>query len=133
MYIFFLYCLSGYQQQMNYIHDDGSYSIFGIQDEEGSEILTAFVIQILVKARSYIYIDDRNLQKSIAWLRSQQKDDGCYFDRGESFKKSKYEKETKKLRVIHTAKILISLLEFGTPHYVRDKFFSLSFSFILFL
>lgn len=106
-----------YQQQMNYIHDDGSYSIFGIDDDEGSELLTAYTIQTLVKARSYIYVDDRNLQKSIAWLRSRQQDDGCFLDKGESNKKSKYQKDDKKITTIHTVKIIISLLEFGTPQY----------------
>lgn len=105
---------------MNYIHDDGSYSIFGIHDDEGSELLTAYTIQTLVKARSYIYVDDRNLQKSIAWLRSRQQDDGCFLDKGESNKKSKYQKDDKKITAIHTVKIIISLLEFGTPQYVRS-------------
>lgn len=106
-----------YQQQMNYIHDEGSYSMFGIHDNEGSELLTAFAIQILVKARAYIYVDDRNLQKSISWLRSQQQDDGCFFDKGDNLKTSKYENKENKLKAIHTAKVLISFLEFGTPHY----------------
>ncbi|GAB1607259.1 murinoglobulin-1-like isoform X1 [Argonauta hians] len=106
-----------YQQQMNYIHSDGSFSIFGLQDNEGSELLTAFVLRILVKARSYVYIDEVQLRKSISWLRGQQLENGCFYDkRNYSLTFGLYE-DKKNMERISTAFVIMALLEFGTPQH----------------
>ncbi|CAI9724157.1 alpha-2-macroglobulin-like isoform X1 [Octopus vulgaris] len=112
-----------YQQQMNYIHKDGSFSIFGSQDREGSELLTAFVLRILVKARSYIYVDEVQLQKSISWLRDQQLENGCFYDKlNYSLTFGLYE-DRKNMERISTAFVIMALLEFGTPQHdlIIDK------------
>lgn len=48
---------TGYQRELNYRHDDGSYSAFGKSDKEGSTWLTAFVTKSFAQARRFIYID----------------------------------------------------------------------------
>ena len=41
----------GYQKQLTYKHDDGSFSAFGNVDKSGSSWLTAFVLKSLAHAR----------------------------------------------------------------------------------
>ena len=52
-----IYLITGYQRELNYRHDDGSYSAFGKRDKEGSTWLTAFVTKSFAQARRFIYID----------------------------------------------------------------------------
>ena len=48
---------TGYQKQLQFRRNDGSYSAFGKRDTVGSVWLTAFVVKTLAAARSYAYID----------------------------------------------------------------------------
>ena len=73
-----IYLMSGYQRELTYRHDDGSYSAFGKSDREGSLWLTAFVIKSFAAARRYIHIDTNDLKTSIDWLISQQQPNGCF-------------------------------------------------------
>ena len=69
---------TGYQRELTYRHDDGSYSAFGNSDDSGSMWLTAFVVKSFAQAKPYIFIDETDLQKSIVWFRSKQLENGCF-------------------------------------------------------
>lgn len=68
----------GYQRELTYRHNDGSYSAFGNSDPEGSIWLTAFVVRSFARAQPYIYIDSKDLVSSIEWIKAQQQENGCF-------------------------------------------------------
>ncbi|XP_063615136.1 alpha-2-macroglobulin-like protein 1 [Penaeus indicus] len=72
------FMITGYQRELTYRRDDGSYSAFGNRDPEGSTWLTAFVLRSFAQASDYITIDDHDLQMSANWLLRLQMDDGCF-------------------------------------------------------
>ncbi|XP_052796597.1 alpha-2-macroglobulin-like protein 1 isoform X1 [Mya arenaria] len=78
----------GYQQQLQFLHTDGSYSAFGPADDKGSTWLTAFVFKTLAHAQEFIYIDRKNIQtKSWEFLLNKQGEDGCFYERGKVLSK----------------------------------------------
>ncbi|KAM9801271.1 alpha-2-macroglobulin-like [Neosynchiropus ocellatus] len=74
---------SGYQRQLNYKHHNGAYSTFGAGTE--NTWLTAFVVRSFAKAKSFVYIDPRQIQESKNWLKSMQKENGCFQQSGKLF------------------------------------------------
>ncbi|XP_057559019.1 pregnancy zone protein-like [Hippopotamus amphibius kiboko] len=74
------YLISGYQRQLNYKHSDGSYSTFGDRHgrSQGNTWLTAFVLKSFAQARSYIFVEDLHIMKSLTWLSQKQKENGCF-------------------------------------------------------
>ena len=56
----------------HYRRSDNSFSAFGQSDKHGSTWLTAFVIRSFKQAQAYVFVDDQVLEKSIAFLISQQ-------------------------------------------------------------
>ncbi|KAG8551452.1 hypothetical protein GDO81_004118 [Engystomops pustulosus] len=76
---------SGYQRQLTYKHDDGSYSAFGKSDKEGNTWLTGFVVKAFNKARPYIFIDETHLNHSFSWLKNNQEDNGSFRSVGKLF------------------------------------------------
>lgn len=68
----------GYQRELKYRHDDGSYSAFGSSDKEGSVWLTAFVLRSFGQARRFISIDEKDLSLSTAWILKMQFENGCF-------------------------------------------------------
>ena len=69
----------GYQRQLNYRRDDGSYSAFGNSDPEGSTWLTSFVLWSFAQAGDFIEIDEKDLALSVDWLMKQQDPvTGCF-------------------------------------------------------
>ena len=79
---------TGYQRELTYRHDDGSYSAFGKSDPEGSIWLTAFVVKSFAGARPFIFIDQKDLDKSIRWIESLQLENGCFPQHGRLLDKS---------------------------------------------
>ncbi|CAI9533212.1 unnamed protein product, partial [Staurois parvus] len=69
---------SGYQRQLTYKRDDGSYSAFGKGDPEGNTWLSAFVVKSFSKGRPYIFIDESHLKQSFTWLQNIRKETGCF-------------------------------------------------------
>ncbi|XP_073673368.1 alpha-2-macroglobulin-like protein 1 [Garra rufa] len=69
---------SGYQTELTYKHDDGSYSAFGRNDPSGNTWLTAFVMKSFGGAKKYIFIDQTNIDQAKQWLGQQQQDNGCF-------------------------------------------------------
>ncbi|XP_044854084.1 alpha-2-macroglobulin-like isoform X2 [Mauremys mutica] len=77
------YLVSGYQTQLKYKHQDGSYSTFGPRyGQPGNTWLTAFVLKSFAQARSHIFIEEKHIQDALAWLAGKQKDNGCFRSSG---------------------------------------------------
>ncbi|XP_064610067.1 CD109 antigen-like [Liolophura sinensis] len=74
----------GYQRQMNYRRNDGSYSAFGNRDKEGNLWLTAFVAKSFVTAASndFLNLDPVALRASYAYIAAQQNVDGSFRSKG---------------------------------------------------
>ncbi|MBI2857981.1 MAG: alpha-2-macroglobulin [Chloroflexi bacterium] len=70
--------ITGYQRQLTYRHNDGSFSAFGNQDKEGSIWLTSFVLKSFSQARDIIYIDEAVLDAARKWIVSHQNSDGSF-------------------------------------------------------
>ncbi|KAK1341411.1 hypothetical protein QTO34_017817 [Cnephaeus nilssonii] len=72
--------ISGYQRQLNYKHNDGSYSTFGDRGgtSHGNTWLTAFVLKAFSQARSHIFVEDSHITNSLTWLSQKQKENGCF-------------------------------------------------------
>ncbi|XP_012664840.1 C3 and PZP-like alpha-2-macroglobulin domain-containing protein 8 [Otolemur garnettii] len=68
----------GYQRQLTYRHQDGSYSAFGERDASGSMWLTAFVLKSFAQARSFIFVDPRELEAAKDWIIRHQREDGSF-------------------------------------------------------
>ncbi|XP_016326682.1 alpha-2-macroglobulin-like protein 1 [Sinocyclocheilus anshuiensis] len=76
---------SGYQRQLTYKHDDGSYSAFGRTGPSGNTWLTAFVMKSFSGAKKYIFIDQANIDQAKDWLGLQQQSNGCFASVGKLF------------------------------------------------
>uniref|UniRef100_A0A8C2HYT3 Alpha-2-macroglobulin-like 1 n=1 Tax=Cyprinus carpio TaxID=7962 RepID=A0A8C2HYT3_CYPCA len=76
---------SGYQRELTYKHDDGSYSAFGRTDPSGNTWLTAFVMKSFGGAKKYIFIDQANIDQAKEWLGQQQQKNGCFASVGKLF------------------------------------------------
>ncbi|XP_006875547.1 PREDICTED: alpha-2-macroglobulin-like [Chrysochloris asiatica] len=72
--------ISGYQRQLNYKHNDGSYSTFGNLDglSPGNTWLTAFVLKSFAQAKSYIFVETSHMMSALSWLTQRQKENGCF-------------------------------------------------------
>lgn len=74
--------ITGYQRQLTYRRTDGSFSAFGMQDQEGSLWLTAFVLKCFSQAKGLIYIDETVLNEAAQWVISHQNSDGSFDQAG---------------------------------------------------
>ena len=73
-----LLLMTGYQRELTYRRDDGSFSAFGQQDPEGSLFLTAFVLKTFARAKDLMFVDPDVLGRAAAWIGSHQKADGSF-------------------------------------------------------
>ncbi|XP_051934795.1 alpha-2-macroglobulin-like protein 1 isoform X2 [Hippocampus zosterae] len=76
---------SGYQRELTYKHDDGSYSAFGKRDASGNTWLTSFVMKSFGGAKDYIFVDPKHILDAKKWLYSKQGSDGCIRSVGKLF------------------------------------------------
>ncbi|XP_059187409.1 alpha-2-macroglobulin isoform X2 [Centropristis striata] len=76
---------SGYQRELTYKHDDGSYSAFGKSDESGNTWLTSFVMKSFGGARPYIFVHGKHIKEARRWLSKHQRPDGCIRSVGKLF------------------------------------------------
>ncbi|XP_046553016.1 CD109 antigen-like [Haliotis rubra] len=72
----------GFQRELSYQHNDGSYSIWGNSDYYGSTWLTAFVVKTFIQARQYVYIDDQIIARAANWLMGRQNTNGDFHENG---------------------------------------------------
>ncbi|XP_046483767.1 CD109 antigen isoform X3 [Neodiprion pinetum] len=68
----------GYQQELTYRHEDGSFSAFGTSDHSGSTWLTAFVAKSFAQAAEHIMIEDRIIKEALQWLTTNQSPNGSF-------------------------------------------------------
>ncbi|XP_076874173.1 CD109 antigen [Brachyhypopomus gauderio] len=107
----------GYERELSYQREDGSFSAFGDIDPSGSTWLTAFVLKCFLQARASVFIDPAVLMRAAGWLSAQQTPTGTFQEPG---------------RVIHTelqgaldgpvsltAYVLVALLE--DPEYTNTS------------
>ncbi len=73
-----LLMITGYQRELTYRRNDGSFSAFGESDDIGSLWLTAFVLKCFSQAKDIIYIDDSVLSEAEAWTTDRQNQDGSF-------------------------------------------------------
>ncbi|KAM6185159.1 CD109 antigen [Rhynchocyon petersi] len=76
------YMRQGYQRELLYQRDDGSFSAFGNSDPSGSTWLSAFVLRCFLEADNYIDIDQNVLQRTFTWLKKHQKSSGVFLEPG---------------------------------------------------
>ncbi|BFF95670.1 CD109 antigen [Drosophila madeirensis] len=75
----------GYQRELTYKHDDGSYSAFGKSDPSGSTWLTAYVMRSFHQAAKYTQVDPKVMIAGLDFLVSKQKDSGEFPEVGKLF------------------------------------------------
>ncbi|XP_012327244.2 CD109 antigen [Aotus nancymaae] len=72
----------GYQRELLYQREDGSFSAFGNDDPSGSTWLSAFVLRCFLEADPYIDIDQNVLHRTYTWLKGRQKSNGEFWEPG---------------------------------------------------
>ena len=70
--------ITGYQRELTYMRNDGSFSAFGMNDKSGSLWLTAFVLKVFAQAKGLIYVDDGVLTNAANWITRHQNADGSF-------------------------------------------------------
>ncbi|XP_026836728.1 alpha-2-macroglobulin [Drosophila erecta] len=78
----------GYQNILNYCHDDGSFSYFDPPKANGSIWLTSYVLRYLGEIKAVIYVDPTILKKGFAFLLSRQHEDGSFTEDFKYFSRS---------------------------------------------
>jgi len=73
----------GYQKELTYKRNDGSFSAFGNNDKAGSTWLTAFVLKSFQQARNHMTIDSKVIQGCEDFLISRMSSDGSFSENGE--------------------------------------------------
>ena len=69
----------GYQRQLVYQLDDGSFSAFGpSKDKAGSVWITAQTMSTFRRCQAYIDVDEAVIGRALAWLQSRQQADGSF-------------------------------------------------------
>lgn len=76
------YMQEGYQRELIYQREDGSFSAFGNDDPAGSTWLSAFVLRCFLKARQFILVDPVVLHDTLTWLLTYQKKNGEFWEPG---------------------------------------------------
>lgn len=66
------YMENGYQRELTYKHDDGSFSAFGKSDANGSTWLTAFVARSFRQAADHIDVEEKVIDDALEWLNKVQ-------------------------------------------------------------
>lgn len=69
---------AGYQRELSYKHEDGSFSAFGRRDKSGSTWLTAFVARSFIQASKYIQVEQRVINEALTWLSHIQAANGSF-------------------------------------------------------
>lgn len=73
---------AGYQRELSYKHEDGSFSAFGKRDKSGSTWLTAFVARSFIQASKYIQVEQRIINEALNWLSRIQAANGSFTEVG---------------------------------------------------
>ena len=68
----------GYQRELTYRRQDGSFSAFGDSDDQGSLWLTAFVMKTFAEAGALMYVDPSVIDSAARWIEGHQRSDGSF-------------------------------------------------------
>nr|XP_042714656.1 alpha-2-macroglobulin-like protein 1 [Chrysemys picta bellii] len=104
---------SGYQDELLYKHNDGSYSASRKSNATGNTWLTAFVLKSFGQARPYISIDEKHLEDALRWLQRRQRKTGCFRSVGKLLNNALQGGVVDELSL--SAYITAALLELGQP------------------
>ncbi|CAJ1073876.1 LOW QUALITY PROTEIN: CD109 antigen [Xyrichtys novacula] len=104
------YMMEGYQRQLSFQGDDGSFRACGASSTSGSIWLTAFVLRCFFQAQPYIQIHPSVLTKARTWLLNHQGPNGEFIEVGRSIH-TEMQGELGDGPVALTAFVLIALLE----------------------
>ena len=74
--------LTGYQRQLMFLREDGSFATWGDRSPSGNIWLTAFVLKTLSQAREFIDVDYEVLSGAAQWILDHQNDDGSFEEIG---------------------------------------------------
>jgi len=110
---------SGYQRELGYKHNDGSYSAFGKSDSSGSTWLTAFVIKSFNQASKYIEIESDVMNQGLKFLSKTQKKDGSFPEVGKILSSSLQGGSSKGIGL--TAYVLTTFLEAHNAEEYKDE------------
>lgn len=72
----------GYQRQLDYQHDDGSFSPFGKTDGRGTVWLTSMTAGSFQGVSQYIDVDPAVIEKALYWLTQNQEQSGAFKEVG---------------------------------------------------
>ncbi|XP_052800199.1 CD109 antigen-like isoform X1 [Mya arenaria] len=103
------YMNRGYQRELTFQRSDGSFSIWGQQDYQGSMWLTAFVLKSFSQAHRHIFVSDNMLRTATTWISYNQNSDGSFRSVGAVHSTSLQGGSSSKYSL--TAFVLIGLLE----------------------
>ncbi|XP_048243994.1 CD109 antigen-like [Haliotis rufescens] len=96
----------GYQRELAYQRNDGSFSPFGNRDEAGHMWLTAFVARTFHQARPYIFVGNQTLGRALSWMANRQNLDGSFNEPGLVF-----DRQMKSSKASLTAIVLLAFIE----------------------
>jgi CD109 antigen len=114
-----MFIITGYQRELTYQHNDGSFSAFGESDPTGSLWLTAFVLQSFSGARDVTTIDESVLDRAANWIVDNQNQDGSWDQIGFVHHQDMMGGVNGKYSL--TAYTALSLLEYGRASNVFDN------------
>ncbi|MBE0523549.1 MAG: alpha-2-macroglobulin [Methanosarcinales archaeon] len=114
-----MFIITGYQRELTYQHNDGSFSAFGESDPTGSLWLTAFVLQSFSGARVVTTIDESVLDRAADWIVDNQNQDGSWDQIGFVHHQDMMGGINGKYSL--TAYTALSLLEYGRASNALDK------------
>lgn len=70
----------GYQQELSFRHASGGFSVFGENQDKGvaSTWLTAYVVRFLIKAASFVSVEEKVIRSGLDYLAGNQQPDGDF-------------------------------------------------------
>ena len=99
----------GYERELSYKHDDGSYSAFGKSDKSGSTWLTAYVARSFHQAQNFTFIDPKIIEQALDFLVKTQEPSGEFKEVGKIIDHQHGSGEDKGIAL--TAFVLMAFLE----------------------
>lgn len=118
---------SGYQRELGYRHDDGSFSAFGNRDTSGSLWLTAFVLKCFMQARELTYIDPAVTRRAASWLLEQRISGGSFKEPGRVLHAGMQGGSTSS-QIALNAYVLTALVENDDSKSPEGEFYALRFN-----
>nr|QDF60598.1 alpha-2-macroglobulin [Dugesia japonica] len=118
------YIINGYNRQLLYKHEDGSFSAFGKSDKAGSTWLTAFVLRSFNAANKYVKLNSSMLTDAVKYLEKMQQNNGCFKENGKLFSSTMaggVKKNDNTDEALLTAYVLISLKDIKSKTIKIDK------------